>query len=140
MSLSSCDWQLSKPLKVPILERYVEAELQGPLSLEEQQERCSHVQRIRKLLTRSRYSCSSTAQIPWLPDSLDSFTTKWRPPASTATSHPHCWTSTAWTRFCSSRRRSWTCPTFWPLRHHGRADWWQVGGASRRPESTINLR
>lgn len=73
MSLSSSDWQLSKPLKVPILERYVEAELQGPLSLEEQQERSSRVQRIRKLLTRSRYSCSSTARIPWLPDSLDSF-------------------------------------------------------------------
>lgn len=45
--------ELSKPLKVPILERYVEAELQGPLSLEEQQERSSRVQRIRKLLTRS---------------------------------------------------------------------------------------
>lgn len=57
MSLSSSEWQLSKPLKVPILERYVEAELQGPLSLEEQQERSSRVQRIRKLLTRSRYSC-----------------------------------------------------------------------------------
>ncbi|XP_075884987.1 pleckstrin homology domain-containing family A member 7-like isoform X3 [Nelusetta ayraudi] len=47
--------ELSKPLKVPILERYVEAELQGPLSLEEQQERSSRVQRIRKLLTRSSF-------------------------------------------------------------------------------------
>lgn len=57
MSLSSSDWQLSKPVKVPILERYVEAEPQGPQSVEELQERSSRVQRIRKLLTRSRYCC-----------------------------------------------------------------------------------
>lgn len=74
---------------------------------------------------------------PWL---TDSFTTNWHPPASTATSQLHCWTSAAWTRFCSSRRRSWTCPTFWPPRHHRRAGWWQVGGAWRWPESPTNPR
>lgn len=50
-------WQLSKPLKVPILERYVEEEPQEPQSPEELKERTSRVQRIRKLLTRSRYCC-----------------------------------------------------------------------------------
>lgn len=56
--LTSC-LQLSTPEKVLIPERYLEMEPNTPLSPEELQEKQKKVERIKTLIAKSRYECTS---------------------------------------------------------------------------------
>lgn len=90
--------QLSKPLKVPILERYIDSDPEEPLSPEEQEERVRRTERIKNLLARSRYRWMCFNPAVWLysdperhkpfTDSICGLST-----VSRTSSRLHCWTS-----------------------------------------------